>query len=254
MVIPVRIVSTSPHHKSIPIYSGKILKIIDGRSNTELASISEYQRATNDSNEQCDDITQSVWLEIEFMIEKSVEQYVSLDRVKLAHEENDPIPFTEALADVCHSVASLTPNRLDLQSKVLNAYDPELLHHILEKDVADPLHDLWPILLRVQRAVIALQAEYRVENSEQWLRYFEIAFFGGSLCGDDPASPPIQAAEMEGAKRLLESSLKRSIELCPSSSPGDAQERRTVEAVLPLIPLFLERTVECVEEIQRDVS
>lgn len=251
MIVPVRIVSASAYHKSIPVYSAKIVKIVDSRTNSSLESIADCQKDDDAETADDRDITQVVWLQIEFMVERSTEEYVSLDRVKLATEASDPIPLIEALADVCHSIAALTPNRPDLQAKVLKAYDPELLQQILEKDIVDPLRDLWPILLRIQKAVIELQAEYRVELSERWLKQFEIAFHGSSMETNNQQSS-IQATDIEAAKRLVESGTRRTISLLPS--PVCSPKGRTIDDVLPLIPLFLERTVECVEEIQRDVS
>lgn len=192
----------------------------------------------------------SAWrLTVRYLSDDSVEDDVAAaSRVKLAAEPPDARPLVAALADVAQAIAAFAPSRSELRQQLQSLFDADLLRQVAAQGTLQPTRDVLPVLLGLQRALLALQAEYRLEAALAWLRAFE-ALFRRVVDANGAADAALDAASDADAdqRSLWQQARQRFYPLRPLG----AVDR---DEWLALLPLFLERTTENLEDIQRDVS
>lgn len=191
----------------------------------------------------------SAWrLTVRYLSDDSVEDDVAAaSRVKLAAEPPDARPLVAALTDVAQAIAAFAPSRSELRQQLQSLFDADLLCQVAAQGTLQPTRDVLPVLLGLQRALLALQAEYRLEAALAWLRAFE-ALFRRVVDANGAADAALDAAADADAdqRSLWQQARQRFYPLRPLG----AVDR---DEWLALLPLFLERTTENLEDIQRDV-
>lgn len=126
-------------------------------------------------------------IDVEYICDGLKENNVDIyTRVVLSKNKPDPSKLLISLEDLCHQIASLTPNRIDIQQNIMKSVDLSLLYQMILNNALDPKKDLLPIFRYFQETLKALQAPSRTNTTEQWIQQLSVSFEGKSL--DEVAS------------------------------------------------------------------
>lgn len=223
----------------VPVLVSERFPSLEGRELAQSFYLTAKVLHVYDMNEAGESGNGQKTIDVEFLVDETVERNVGIERVKLASKANEASILIQSLYDVIHQVHLLIPNRKDLQTKLLQCFDADLLTQMVSRDSLSLRDDLLPILSFIYEFAENLQAEYRLPYSKQWFACFSQAF-DDSLAEDAKQSNPI-------IKRCHD----RFISLTNESANNSMS---SFEKTLSVLPIFFERITECVEEIQRDVS
>ena len=196
------------------------------RTPIQTAKILAIHTVINDNKEE-------IYYDIEYTCDHTLENSVISSRIVLKNTViSDPTPLLLALQDLGNQIASLTPNRSDIQQEIHSTIDIPLLSQMIVNRALDPVSDLLPILQYFQRSLQALQAPSRTSISDAWIRDLTESFYKVETTSTSPTTTAAVVAV-----------------------PSSGQRRgRSLDEVAPLLPLFFERATAVIEEIQRDMA
>jgi hypothetical protein len=110
-------------------------------------------------------------IDVQYLSDSSYERNIPLTRLKYASQAKDPSMFLSSLQDLIRRVSSLTPNRKDLQDRLIESFDMELLNQMIVHNAMN-VEDCLKLFYHLFVSILRLQAPVRSELSKRWWKQF----------------------------------------------------------------------------------